>query len=74
MSKALLIGNALHLRLPAFGRELLDLRRRGLVPGRTVVVSLDSWKWGRGYPQLVVTDDLDDKDISEAEIVEREML
>jgi hypothetical protein len=58
---ALLIRNA--RRLPAFGRELLNLRRKGLVPGRTVVVALDSWRWGRGYPQLVVPDELDPLEI-----------
>jgi hypothetical protein len=47
------------LALPAFGRELLELRRRGFVPGRTVVVSLDSWRYGKLYQRLVVPDDLD---------------
>lgn len=46
-------------RLPAFGRELVELRRRGLVPGRPVVVSLDSWRWGKAYPRLVVPADLE---------------
>jgi hypothetical protein len=47
------------LALPAFGRELLDLRRRGLVPGRPVVISLDSWHFGRAYPRLVIPGELD---------------
>jgi len=48
------------LRLPAFGRELVALRLRGLVPGRTVVVSLDSWRWGRAFCfyQLVISAEL----------------
>lgn len=46
-------------KLPPFGRELLELRRRGLVPDRTVVVSLDSWEWGKSYPRLVVPPELD---------------
>jgi hypothetical protein len=50
-------------RLPAFGRELIELRRRGLVPGRTVIVSLDSWRWGKAYPRLVVPEDLDPAEI-----------
>ena len=45
-------------RLPAFGRELLQLRLRGLVPARAVVVSLDCWDWGIGSPRLVVPPDM----------------
>lgn len=53
------MSSALHRRsgrkvLPAFGRELLELRRRGLVPQRHlavghVLVLLDHWQWGRCY-------------------------
>jgi len=46
-------------RLPGFGRELVELRRQGMVPARPIVVALDSWKWGRSYPRLVVAEDLD---------------
>lgn len=46
-------------RLPAYGRELLALRRRGLVPERTVVVALDSWSWGKAYTRLIVPSDLE---------------
>lgn len=37
-----------HQPLPAYGRELLELRRQGLVPAHhLVLIALDSWKWGR---------------------------
>lgn len=46
-------------RLPPYGRELLELRRKGLVPDRWVVISLDSWQWGRGFQRVVLPADLD---------------
>jgi len=60
-------------RLPAFGRELLELRRRGLVPKRHlflghVRVLLDNWRWGRVYdgrmPKLIVPEDSDPRELS----------
>lgn len=56
-------------RLPAFGRELLALRRRGLVPERNlcvghVVIVLDRWQWGRSYSsRLVVAPDLEPREL-----------
>jgi hypothetical protein len=47
------------IRLPAYGRQLLDLRKRGLVPDRDLVISTDSWKWGIGCPRVVFPQDLD---------------
>lgn len=47
-------------RLPAFGRELLELRRRGLVPDPPeVFVSLDSWKWAPRRTRVVVAPDVE---------------
>lgn len=55
-------------QLPAFGRALLDIRRRGLVPLRHahlghVLVLLDNWRWGRIFDsalhRLVVPTDAD---------------
>ena len=50
-------------RLPAYGRGLLETRRRGLVPPRPhVVVCLDGWDWGKKYylrSRVVVPPDLD---------------
>lgn len=47
--------------LPAFGRELLELRRRGYVPKTEHVhVALDNWNWARARPwRLVVPTDAD---------------
>jgi hypothetical protein len=46
-------------RLPAYGRQLLDLRRCGMVPEREIVIALDCWKWGEGWPRMVVPHDID---------------
>lgn len=46
-------------RLPAFGREILDLRRRGLVPAGRVVVALDTWDYGKNRARVVVAQDAD---------------
>lgn len=50
-------------QLPAFGRQLLNLRLQGAVPARhtglgcSVMVCLDSWEWGRSqlWYRLVIT-------------------
>lgn len=44
---------------PAYGREIADLRRRGLVPVGTVVVAVDLWHLGRSYPRVVVPAELE---------------
>jgi hypothetical protein len=49
--------------LPPFGRELLELRRKGLVPARPVVVGLDRWDWGKVQPRIVLPADLDPTDV-----------
>lgn len=46
-------------RLPAFGREILELRRRGLRPQGRVILSLDSWHYGEGRARAVITADVD---------------
>jgi hypothetical protein len=51
--------NAQRLKLPAYGRELLDLRRRGLVPARGwcfahVLIVVDVWALGTGRTRLVI--------------------
>lgn len=51
-------------KLPAFGRELLEIRRQGLVPKRGfwlahVVVVLDCWRLARGFQRLVIAPDDD---------------
>lgn len=48
------------LRLPAFGRELLELRRKGLVPNpRECIVCIDNWKWATNKTRVVVAPDAD---------------
>lgn len=47
-------------RLPAYGRGLLETRRRGLVPpGPYIFVCLDGWNWFKGFSRVVVPPDLD---------------
>lgn len=53
--------------LPAFGRRLLEMRLAGVVPARhmglgcSVVISMDSWKWGKAplWYRLVITTEQD---------------
>ena len=51
------------LRFPPFAREIMDIRRRGLVPVRPIVVALDSWDWGKTYPRIVIPKDSDPADL-----------
>jgi hypothetical protein len=47
-------------RLPAFGKDLLELRQKGLVlDPPEVFVSLDSWKWALSRARVVVSKDAD---------------
>lgn len=48
-------------RLPAFGREILELRRRGLRPRGGIILAIDSWNYGIGTSRAraVITPDLD---------------
>lgn len=51
-------------RLPAFGAELLALRRRGQVPAPHLwwghaIVCLDSWDWAKDRTRVVVPSDAD---------------
>lgn len=46
------------LRLPAYGRDLLELRRRGLRPESIVIVAIDSWAYGMAYARVVVSKEL----------------
>lgn len=51
------MNEAQRRRLPAYGRELAELRRRGLRPAEWVMVYLDRWPESRGpfaVPTLVV--------------------
>lgn len=51
-------------QLPAYGRELLELRQRGLVPRpgfmfAHVIICLDSWRWAKQHTRVVVPEDAD---------------
>jgi hypothetical protein len=49
-------------KLPAYGRELLALRRHGQVPAHyMIVVALDDWKLGKLFPRVVIALDADPK-------------
>ncbi len=41
-------------KFPAFGRQLDELRRKGLIPAMRVIVATD-WKIGAAYPRIVIT-------------------
>jgi len=41
-------------KFPPFGKQLNELRRKGLVPSMRVIVTTD-WKLGVAYPRIVIT-------------------
>lgn len=43
-------------RMPAFGRQLMEIRHAGKIPSRIVLVTFD-WKLARAYPRIVISDD-----------------
>lgn len=44
-------------RYPAYGKKLDDLRKRGLIPAKRVIVTTE-WKIGKVYPRIIITPDL----------------
>lgn len=47
-------------RPPAYGRELLELRQRGLKPNpEQCYVCIDNWEWAVGRTRVVVAPDAD---------------
>jgi len=44
-------------RFPAFGKQLMSLRRTGKIPARMVMVVFN-WKLARTYPRLVIPNDI----------------
>lgn len=47
-------------RLPPFGRELLEMRRSGLVPAdNQVIIALDSWDYAKTRARVVIPPELD---------------
>lgn len=46
-----------HIRkYPPYGKKFVDLRRRGLIPLRRVIVAFD-WSIGKMFPRIIITDD-----------------
>ena len=43
-------------RLPAYGKQLTEMRRSGKVPARMIIVTFD-WKLARAYPRIVIVDE-----------------
>ena len=43
-------------KIPPFGRQLDELRRKGLIPAQRIIVSTD-WSIGKLYPRIIVTPD-----------------
>lgn len=43
-------------RFPPYGKQLDEIRRKGLIPARRVIVSTD-WKLGAAYPRVVIPSD-----------------
>ena len=43
-------------QFPAYGKQLMAMRRSGNVPARMVIVTFD-WKLARVYPRIVITED-----------------
>ena len=43
-------------RLPAYGRQLMIMRRAGRMPIRMVIVTFD-WKLARVYPRIVIANE-----------------
>lgn len=43
-------------RFPAFGRQLDEIRKRGLIPNRRVIVCFD-WEIGTLFPRIIIAPD-----------------
>lgn len=44
-------------RFPAFGHQLDDLRKQGLIPAKRVIVAFD-WNIGKLFPRIIITSDV----------------
>lgn len=43
-------------KFPPYGKKLDDLRKRGLIPNKRVIVATD-WRIGKLFPRIIVTPD-----------------
>ena len=43
-------------RMPAYGKQFMEMRRSGKVPFKRVMVAFD-WDLGKAYPRIVLADD-----------------
>jgi hypothetical protein len=49
--------------LPAYGKQLTEMRRSGKIPARMVIVTFD-WRLARAYPRIVIAEDAIPKDLN----------
>ena len=57
---AQILGARSSCRLPPYGRELLELRKRGLVPSaQLVAVLLENWNYAKCFPRVVIPSDVE---------------
>ena len=59
MSAAIISTHPARVKLPAYGKEILVLRKCGMVPARAVRVIVDAWEWGKAFPRIVVPYDME---------------
>lgn len=50
-----------HARYPAYGKQILEARRRGLQPRQQMVMAVFSWNLAKAFPRIVI-DPLSDFD------------
>lgn len=52
------------LRLPPFGKELLELRKRGMRPESIIICAIDTWRYGMAYARVVIPEDLQPEEVT----------
>ena len=55
-------AHAHYKRFPAFGKQLMEQRLSGQVPRNSVVVAFD-WDIGRAFPRIVITEEVESKNL-----------
>ena len=49
-----LVDKSRSARYPAYGRQILDARRRGLQPRQQMVITVFSWNLAKAFPRIVI--------------------
>lgn len=44
-------------RFPPFGKKLNQIRRKGLIPSKHVIVATD-WNIGKAFPRIIITEEI----------------